>query len=389
MTMPLLHHRGQHRFTRQESLIYGEPASAALAVDAATAGWNRALIVTTRRTRETRLMAEILATLGARVAGVYAEVSAHSPVQSVLDAAAQARALRADVLIAIGGGSAIDACKVVRTCIRAEITAAHALLDGKSAVMATARAPSMIAVPTTLSAAEFTNIAGITDPVAGTKHVFDDPELIPRLVILDPAATLETPLRLFLGTGVRAVDHCVETLCSAAPTPFGDATAAKGLELLSASLVQVAAEERDLAARVNCQIGAWLAISGPASGVPVGASHAIGRVLGGAFGVPHGETSCVLLPGILRWNAVTDDAGQAGVLAAMGSRATTAADAVAELVKALGLPRSLREIGVDPGSFVEIAEKSLAMLAHPVTAGNRRPVTRQTELLEILELVAD
>lgn len=380
---------GVHVFPKQEGLIYGRPASAALAEDSDQAGWRRAFVVTSRSVGETPFLRDALAALGDRIAGLYAGVTAHSPVAAVLEGSNAARQAGADILIAIGGGSAIDAAKVMQACIWHDLRTSADLDGYRERPPSLPAAPSlrMIAVPTTLSAAEFTYIAGITNTKQGIKYIFSNPYLIPRVVILDPAATLHTPDRLFLATGLRAVDHCVETLCSSSPTPYGNATAREGLRLLGPALRAAKADPTDLDARLRCQLGAWLAISGPVSGVPVGASHAIGRVLGAACDVPHGETSCVLLPATLAWNASHDDGAQAAVAEVMGAPGRSAADTVRTLVAELELPGSLAAVRVGPERHEEIAEKSLVMTRSPSTSGNRRPIRSPQDIKEILALV--
>ncbi|MFA5970677.1 MAG: iron-containing alcohol dehydrogenase [Sphingomonas sp.] len=381
---------GNHVFPRQERLVYGFSAAQVLPDDAARNGWKRAFVISSRSVAVSDYAAAIIAALGSRIAGIYPGVTAHSPIASVIEAANSARACAADVIIALGGGSVIDAAKMAQACLWTGIDAVVDLPDFAARHARTRHQspnPRLIAIPTTLSAAEFTHIAGITDPQTGIKHIFEAAAIIPRLVILDPAATRETPMRLMLGTGIRAVDHCVETLCSIAPTPYGDATAAEGLRRLPAALRALHANPDDLAARLECQLGAWMAISGPASGVPAGASHAVGRVLGGAFGVAHGETSCVMLPAALNWNRGYDDGAQARVAALMGHDGP-AANAVAALVADLGLPGSLRAVGVAPDAFGEIADKTLLMIRHHATSGNRRPIRAARDVLEILALAA-
>lgn len=381
---------GAHVFPRTERLIYGRPAAESVSGAVDAAGWKNAYVLTTRSVVSTPLMAGIGAALGARLAGVFSDITAHSPLDAVLGAVAAARAAGADGLVAVGGGSVIDAAKVVQIGLWHGAFTADALgaLAQDNAPAGDARNLRIIAVPTTLSAAEFTDIAGITDTKRGVKTLFGGPDLVPQVVVLDPAATIYTPQRLFLASGIRAVDHCVETLCSSMPTPFGNATAQEGLSLLTTALRAVHADENNLGARLDCQLGAWLAISGPASGVPVGASHAIGRVLGGAFGVPHGETSCILLPGVLRWNMPADHGAQARVVAAMGRDHESASAAVAALVGDLALPGRLSAVGIGPDKFDEIAQKSLAMMKHAMTSGNPRPVAGAQEVKEILALVA-
>jgi maleylacetate reductase len=181
------------------------------------------------------------------------------------------------------------------------------------------KAPTVrqISVPTTLSGGDFSAIAGVTDERTKVKELLRHPRIIPSAVILDPAITVYTPQWLWLSTGIRAVDHCVEGVCSNEAHPYGDAQALKGLALLSSGLPRVKASVKDVTARLDCQIGAWLSMGPLASGVPMGASHGIGYVLGAEFGIPHGHTSCVMLPAVVRWNKPANTNRQAMISAAM------------------------------------------------------------------------
>jgi maleylacetate reductase len=382
--------QGTHRFSTQDKLIYGHSAEGAVAGEVAAAGLARAFVVTNRSLMNTPLVASIISALGPRFAGAYSECAAHSPRQSVLDGATAAYLAKADVIVAIGGGSVIDAAKVMLGCLWDGLSTSAdldcLLTDGHETLPA--RAVRMIAVPTTLSAAEFTPLAGITDPERGTKDLFQHPFYAPSIVVLDPDATLTTPEWLLLSTGVRSIDHCVETLCSSRPSPYADALAGEGLRRLSSGLRALRNDPTDPGARLDCQLGAWLSISGPVSGVPLGASHAIGRVLGAACGVPHGHTSCILLPGVLRWNSSADEGRQRSVAQLMGAAGdVTASEAVATLVSDLGQPSRLRDVSVDRDKFQILAERSLQMLSHPATSGNQRSIRTTDEVLEILELV--
>src|SRR5580704_2732371 len=142
----------------------------------------------------------------------------------------------------------------------------------------------MVAVPTTLSAAEFTPFAGVTDVSRHSKEGYAHPLLAPRAVILDPATSLATPPWLWASTGMKAVDHAVEQLCNPVRSPYADALAEAGLKTLAKALPASHARPAGLDLRLDCQIGMWLAMSGAASGRGLGASHAIGHTLGGTYG---------------------------------------------------------------------------------------------------------
>src|SRR5690606_33127915 len=154
-----------------------------------------------------------------------------------------------------------------------------------------------------------------------------------RCVILDPAATLDTPDWLLFCTGVRAVDHAVESYCSLVANPATEELSLHGLRLLSRSLPKIKASRDDLAARLEAQFGMWQAQAASVSGTGTGASHGIGYVLGATYGVPHGHTSCVMLPAVLSWNAHLNGARQKALSAAMGQPDRPASELIAALVK--------------------------------------------------------
>ena len=119
------------------------------------------------------------------------------------------------------------------------------------------------------------------------------------------------------------------------------------------------ADPLDLEARLDAQLGAWMSMIGSQTGVPKGASHGIGHVLGGTAHVPHGYTSCVMLPHVLRFNAPVNADRQALVSEALGRPGEPAADVVAGLIAGLGLPTRLRDVGVKPEQLDRIAELSM------------------------------
>ena len=265
--------------------------------------------------------------LGARCAGLFAKIGAHTPRIDVVAAANAARAAGADLVLTIGGGSITDAAKMVGLCLANDVTDAAELdryrvkigADGKS-VRPTYNPPTVasVIIPTTLSAGEFSAIAGCTDTARGVKEVFAQPKAFPRTVILDPAVTVHTPEWLWLSTGIRAVDHAVEDLCSINSQPFSDGTSFHALRLLGRGLRAVKRNPGDLDARLDCQLGSWMSIVGSSAGVHKGASHGIGHVLGGTAGVPHGYTSCVMLPHVMRFNLQVNAERQKLVSEALG-----------------------------------------------------------------------
>jgi maleylacetate reductase len=214
-------------------------------------------------------------------------------------------------------------------------------------------------ISTTLSAGEFSALAGCTDTAKGMKENFLHPQASPRSVILDPALTLHTPEWLWLSTGIRAVDHAVEDLCSINTQPISEATSFQALRLLGRGLRAVKKDPANLDARLDCQLGAWMSIIGSSAGVHKGASHGIGHVLGGTAGVPHGYTSCVMLPHVLRFNQSVNAVQQQRVSEALGDPDKPACEVVAELVAQLGLPSTLSEVGVQAQMLDLIAHNAM------------------------------
>ncbi|HEY1426641.1 MAG TPA: iron-containing alcohol dehydrogenase [Caulobacteraceae bacterium] len=384
---------GVHRQTQLDRVVYGRPALQVLAELLQGYGKTRALVVSTKSLSGPQgLASEVASGLGERCVGLYGGVSAHSPRDGVIAAADEARRTDADILVAIGGSSVTDACKVVQLAVWNGLTDVGELDPYRAGVRDGARSPApgadplrMIAIPTTLSAAEFTPFGGVTDTRRHAKEGYAHPLYVPRAVILDPQMTRATPPELWFSTGIKAVDHCVETLCSLTRAPYADALASHGLELLAEGLRASKGAPDDLDARLQCQLGMWLAISGASAGQGLGASHAIGHTLGGMLGVPHGITSCVALPAVLAWNAGANDAADRLVAQLIGLPERSAAEAVKTLCRELALPTSLGAVGVEPAQFEAIA-------AHTMTdrgvRSNPRPIRSAADVVEILKLAA-
>jgi maleylacetate reductase len=386
---------GRVVFGKMDEVIFGTPAAKVVADLARRAKAKRVfLMVSGTLNRETEEIARIRAALGNTCAAVFDRMPPHTPRKAVIEATEAARIAGADLIVTVGGGSVTDAAKAVQLCLANDIRSADALdaLRPMKAPDGTMGPPPcnpptvrQIAVPTTLSAGEFSAIAGVTDERTKVKELFRHPLVIPSAVILDPAITVHTPEWLFLSTGIRAVDHCVEGICSGEAHPYADAQALRGLSLLVGGLTRVEMDPSDLQARLDCQIGSWLSMGPLASGVPMGASHGIGYVLGAAFGIPHGHTSCIMLPAVMRWNKTANAERQAMVAAAMGHPGEDAGDLLDVFIGNLGMPRSLSAVSIGPESFDRIAEQAMAT---PWVPRNPRHIDGPPRVREILQLAA-
>lgn len=377
---------GRVVFGAMEEVVYGQPAAAALAAQLDRIGAQRALLmVSGTLNRTTDEIAKIKDALGSRCAGVFDAMPAHTPRAAVIAATEQARAIKADIIVTVGGGSITDGAKAVQICLANDISSVAEIDRVRNINAPVAPKVRQISVPTTISGGEFSAIAGVTNEATRVKEKLAHPLTMPRAAILDPAITLHTPEWLFLSTGIRAVDHCVEAICSREAHPYGDAQALRGLSMLAAGLPRVKADPTDLDARLDCQIGTWLSMGALSSGVPMGASHGIGYVLGAVFDVPHGHTSCIMLPAVMRWNKSANRDRQALVAAAMGHPGEDAGDVLDALIRVLGMPRSLREVNVGPEHFERIATQAMGT---PWVPRNPRPIEGPAQVREILELAA-
>jgi maleylacetate reductase len=386
---------GEIVFTAMDRVVFGRPSAEAVAAAADRLGAHRVfLLAGGTLNRKTDAVRKIAAALGDRWAGTHDDMPAHSPRDAVVACANKARAAGCDLLVTVGGGSVTDGGKAVTICLEHDIREPDGLEPFRTVVDQTTgkrhfpqyRAPGVrqIAVPTTLSGGEFNARAGVTEPRLRLKQAYIHPGLIPLAVIFDPAITQHTPEWLWLSTGIRAVDHAVETFCSIDGNAYTDSTALQALRLLGRGLPAVKRDPADLGARLDCQIGAWISMTGIVSGTRMGASHAIGHVLGGSAGVPHGYTSCVMLPAVLAFNAPVNADRQAEISAALGASGQPAAEVLDRFIAGLGLPRRLRDVGVESADLQRIATNCML---DDWTFSNPRPIHAAQEIVPLLESV--
>jgi len=371
---------GSYAYLPLERVVFGQPAVPAVAEEVTRIGARRVFVVCSRSlSRNTAVIREMANALGPKYAGLFDECVAHTPWPSVIAAADAVRAADPDLILTVGGGTPIDTVKILQICLA---HGAKRVEDLDTLRAATRPSPvRQVAVPTTLSGAEFSNLGGGTDPRTRIKHSFTGTDIGPRSVILDPAITLHTPEWLWLSTGIRGVDHAVEALCSVDAHPYCDGLALHALRLFAEGLPRTKAAPEDLAARLLCQQASWLAASTIAR-VNYGASHGIGHALGATADVPHGHTSCIMLPHVLRYNEPATVAKQKLIAEALGKLGAAAADAVSDLVRALGQPATLREAGVKREQLAAVAA---AAIKNRWVLANPRPIRSAADVMRLLE----
>lgn len=269
------------------------------------------ILISASLSRNTDVLSVLTSTLSASytVAGIQKGMQPHTLYSEVLSVASQVRSSGADSIVVVGGGSLVDGAKAIVFAL-ANGADTHDKLDSllktsnlirhgkKSSESVSEQKPSAIPImcaTTTLSAGEFNPFGGATDERTKHKQLFADPGAAGMKVIaMDPTLTLTAPERVWLSTGLRAVDHCVESICSSEPNEEGTRAALRGLERLIPALLRTKEDGSDLGARLEAQLGAMESMRPfVVYGVPVGASHGIGHQIG-PYGVPHAGELCTL-----------------------------------------------------------------------------------------------
>jgi alcohol dehydrogenase class IV len=376
---------GTYNYVPIERVSWGKPATEAVVQEADRIGATRVFCVASGTlSRKTDVISAVQHALGARYVGLFDECREHTPLQSVIECADAVRAAQPNLIVTIGGGTPIDTVKIVQLCLSHNIRDIEGLLALANKPNSKPSTVRQIIVPTTLSGGEYTSVGGGTDVSRKTKDMYLGPDLCGRAVILDPAISVHTPMWLWLSTAIRALDHAIEGFCAPGTNAMVQATSIHAMKLLSKSLRETKKSPLDLDARQNSQLGVWLAASGLGR-VSMGASHGIGYLLGTICGVPHGYTSCVMLPAVLRWNESVISHIQSEIASALGMPGASASEAVASLLDELELPRRLSDVRVTSDQIGEIAERAPA---HPVVKGNPRPVRDKSDAMEILSLAS-
>lgn len=370
------------RFLPVERVVFGPGTVQRLAAEVERLGGRRAFVVTGHSLTEKTGLAQRLAdALGGAHAGTSGAVRQHALSEGVLAAARQARDAGADTVVAFGGGSAADAAKAVALSLALPAPGPGSFAELiRLPRLAKGPVPPVVAVPTTLSAAEFAHFVGLTDERMRLKTGFADERVAPRVVILDPELTPATPPMLWASSGIKALDHAVEGIYATPGQPVVETLCVEAIRRLFAWLPRSLADN-DITARGECQVAAWMSFFAPAT-QRMGLSHALGHQIGARCDVPHGVTSCITLPHVIRYLAPHYADRLAVAAAAMGvdaagrppeDAARAAADAVAGLVRDLGLPGRLRDAGVTEGDVRQIAHAAFMEVKARDVPGIRTP----------------
>lgn len=380
-------------------IIFGQGKIDSLRDEVQNLGGKRVFVLSGRAVAEkTNSVRRAVENLGDMSAGVYSGLTQRAPLANAVEAANLAVANGVDTLVGVGGSTISDAARMIAVLMAEGITTVEQLrglgeqqdmmltpnLDGKNL-------PLQVSIPTTLSAGEF-NMGGgnVLDDQAGHKIRVRHPRLYADLIVLDPAMTEGTPDWLWLSTGVKALDHCIERLYTAGNQPAIDAPVLAAAEILFNHLPRSRESNGDTEARLQCLVAAWMSMMG-APNFATGLSHAIGHIIGVHYSVGHGYTSCVTQPYVMEYNRPASAAKQALLARSAGkdtrgmtdeAAAETAARAVDDFILGLGMPHRIRELEIPEADLPKIAE---LVLTDGGCRNNAIPITSTDQVMEVLK----
>lgn len=324
-------------------VVFGSGTIARLPDEVERLGLSRVLVLATPQ--QAAEADELAQTFGGRSAGVFAGAAMHTPVAITEQAMAVVGERGVDGLLAVGGGSTTGLAKAL--ALRTDLP--------------------QIVVPTTYAGSEMTPILGETRD--GLKTTVRDDRVLPEVVVYDIDLTLTLPAMMSVTSGINAIAHAAEALYAEDRNPIISRFAADGIAALAHALPVIARDPADRDARSDALYGAWLC--GICLGsVGMSLHHKLCHTLGGSFDLPHAATHTVVLPHALAYNAPAAPAAMAAIARALG--VNEAATGLYDLIRALGAPLSLRELGM-PREGIDRA----ADLALKNPYWNPRPLERE------------
>ncbi|MBM4276996.1 MAG: iron-containing alcohol dehydrogenase [Deltaproteobacteria bacterium] len=374
-------------FRLPTKILFGPGAAKEVGMEVDELKGIKALIVTDRDLVKTDLVKIVRNALGAKCVGVFSDVTPDTGVHIVNAGAEYGRRIGADVLVSVGGGSAIDTAKGMAICLtkggRLEDHTGLNFLDG----------PIMphIVIPTTAgTGSEVTYAAVIKDHEQKRKLLFADNFLVPNVAILDPKMTIGMPKRLTAATGMDALSHCIEAIHSMQREPIADGLAFHGIRMIREFLPRAVENGEDIIARGQMLIAATIA-GAAFSNSQVGMVHALAHCIGARFGVPHGIANSILLPHCILYNLDACPDRYSRIAEAMGKEikgmeplkaGEQAAIAMWEFTKAIGMPQTLREVNVEESVLEQCANDALMDGA---IVYNPRPIFHPAEILKVYQ----
>ncbi len=374
------------RMILNETSYFGKGVISEVVTEAKGRGFKKAFVVTDKdlvKFGVSKKVTDLLDNAGLAYE-VFDEVKANPTVAIVQKAVEAFKVSGADYLIAIGGGSPIDTSKAIGIIINnpefADVVSLEGLAPTKN------KSVPIIAIPTTAgTAAEVTINYVITDEAKKRKFVCADPHDIPVVAIVDSEMTASMPKGLTAATGMDALTHAIEGLITPGAWEMSDMLHIKAIEIIGRSLRSAVANESK--GREDMALGQYIAGMG-FSNVGLGIVHSMAHALGAFYDTPHGVANAMLLPTVMEYNAEATGEKYRDIAVAMGGKVEglsqgeyrkLAVELVQKLSTDVGIPTSLKEIGVKVEDLDALSETSFADVC---TGGN----PRATSVADIKEL---
>ena len=305
-------------------------------------------------------------------AAVFDRVDPNPVEKNVFDGVAAYRAHDAGCIVSVGGGSPLDAAKLIAL----KVTHDRPLVDYDDATggdrFIGPNVPPIVTIPTTAGTGSEVGRSGVVTLAAtGRKTVIFSPYLLAKVALLDPELTRTMPPRVTAATGFDALTHCLEAYCSLGDHPMADAIALGGLELCAGNMARAVEHGDDLGARGAMMKAATMGAVAFQKGL--GACHSLAHPLSSEKGMHHGLANALCLPAVVDFNESASHGTLERVRATLDPSAKTCADAVRNLRARIGLPAGLGAEGVTEGDIPKLADKAFEDACHK---SNPRPVTR-------------
>jgi len=310
---------------------------------------------------------------------VWPNVGGEPGIRDFESALSDARDARADAIVGLGGGSAMDVAKLVA----AFLDGSQDLRDAFGVGRLRGRATHLVCLPTTAgTGSEASPIAILLDEADELKKGVVSPHLVPDAAYVDPLLTVSVPPAVTAATGIDALTHCIEAFANRFAHPVVDNYAIEGIRLISRNLLRVVENGADIEARTQVALGSLYGglCLGP---VNTAAIHALSYPLGGEFHIAHGVANALLMTHVLEFNLPAAPARYAEVAIALGAErgrddmetAQRGLERLRELSRRCGLPSRLREFGIDESAIDRMARA--AMTVQRLLERNPRTVTEQ------------
>ena len=357
------------------TIVFGAGAVSAVAGHVKRLGAVRALVVCDPGVVRVGIAERVRGLLeaGGVSASVFDKVDPNPVEKNVFDGVAAYRGHGAACIVSVGGGSPLDAGKLIAL----KVTHERPLADYDDAVdggnLIGPNVPPIVTIPTTAGTGSEVGRSGVVTLAAtGRKTVIFSPHLLAKVALLDPELTRSMPPRVTAATGFDALTHCLEAYCSTGDHPMADAIAIGGLELCAGHLSAAVDRGDDLGARGAMMKAAMMGAVAFQKGL--GACHSLAHPLSSEKGMHHGLANALCLPAVVDFNQAAAAERLERVRAILDPQAKTCGDALRALRRRVGLPEGLRAEGVDEGDLAKLGQKAIEDACH---RSNPRPVTRE------------